>query len=81
MFRSGDELGRRYGMLEMLIRDTLQESATTPTTVADKSCLIQNIIPDVNQPTILCPLQRIQQFINRSSSPESLFSHKIGGSA
>jgi hypothetical protein len=67
-------------MFEMMLSDPQEEPAATPTTVADKRRLVQDVVPDVNQPRILCPLQRIQQFINRSPSPESLFSHKIGGS-
>jgi hypothetical protein len=54
VIRSGDELGRRYSMFEMLMRDTLQESATAPTTVADKRGLLQHIVSDVYQSQILC---------------------------
>jgi hypothetical protein len=79
VFYPGNELGRGDRMFEMLLSDPLEKSATATATVADKRCLIQDVISDMNQPRILCPLQGIQQFIYRSSFPESLLRHKIGG--
>src|SRR4030043_265378 len=63
----------------MLLGNPLKKPTTAPTTVADKSCLIQDIISDVNQPIILCFLQDIQQFTYRGPSRKSLFHNKVRG--
>jgi hypothetical protein len=60
VFCPGNKLGRGDCMFEMLLSDPRKKTATATATVADKGCLVQDIIPDVNQSKILCPLQRIQ---------------------
>jgi hypothetical protein len=60
VFCPRNELGCGDRMFEMLVIDPRKKTATATATVADKGCLVQDIIPDVNQSKILCPLQRIQ---------------------
>src|SRR4030043_1591239 len=63
----------------MLLVNSMEKSATTTTTVTDKSCLVEDVISDMNQPIILCFLQDIQQFTYRGPSRKSLFHHKVRG--
>ena len=78
VIESGKIIGGGHRMFQVVTGDSLEKTATATTTVADKSCLFQDVVPDVNQSRIFCFFQRIQQFINRGPSPKSMFCHKIG---
>jgi hypothetical protein len=80
MIDPSDELSRRYGMFKMVLSDALEEATTAPTTVTNKTCLIQDIVSDMNQSKILPFFQCVEQFLNRCSSAKSLLDYKIGGS-
>ena len=54
IIRSGDR------MFQMVVSDPLQETATTATAVADERGLVLDIVPNMNQPMLLCLFKRIQ---------------------
>jgi len=60
MVNPGDKIGGGDSMLETVLSNPLEKPATAPTTVADKTCLIQDIVSNVNQPKILSFLKRVE---------------------